>query len=127
MMSDKQTFNTIIEELKYSQETHRIWRDCDQKYRDENPDIGDSEFHDNMVLTYQTRIDFIKSLQTKVQELEAENEMLKVHQPTLNKIKAEGIEEIDGTKVPVYESDVGLTVLLKDLYEYAEKLREGEE
>ena len=52
---------SLIPELCHSQETHRIWRDCGQEHRDANPSIGDKDFHDNMVQTYQTRIDTIVS------------------------------------------------------------------
>ncbi len=56
-----QMLEALIPELAEGQETHRIWRDCDQKYRDSNPSIGDKEFHTNMVKTYQIRIDIIRS------------------------------------------------------------------
>ena len=48
--------NNLLPELEHGKETHRQWRDCDQKYRDENPDIGDKDFHTNLVKVYENRI-----------------------------------------------------------------------
>lgn len=50
----------IIPELEYARETHVQWRDCHQKYRDENPSIGDSAFHKKYVEIYDERIAAIK-------------------------------------------------------------------
>lgn len=51
--------NALIPELEYSRETHIQWRDCDQRYRDENPDIGSAAFHDEQVKIYDERISAI--------------------------------------------------------------------
>ena len=46
----------LLPGLEYSRETHVQWRDCDQRYRDENPSIGDAEFHQTCVDEYDERI-----------------------------------------------------------------------
>ena len=58
----------LLPDLIYSKETHRQWRDCDQKYRDENPDIGDSEFHAKYVDIYDERISAIEEIITFLQK-----------------------------------------------------------
>lgn len=50
----------LLSELEYARQTHVEWRDCDQSYRDANPHIGDSAFHQNCVSIYDERIDAIK-------------------------------------------------------------------
>lgn len=52
--------NSLLPELNYNRETHRQWRDCEQKYRDRNPEIGDSKFHADCVKLYDERIESIK-------------------------------------------------------------------
>ena len=58
----------LLPELNYAKETHRQWRDCDKKYRDENPDIGDSEFHAKYVDIYDERISAIEEAVTFLRE-----------------------------------------------------------
>ena len=58
----------LLPELNYAKETHRQWRDCDKKYRDKNPDIGDSEFHAKYVDIYDERISTIEEAVTFLQE-----------------------------------------------------------
>lgn len=75
-MNDKglticKNLNSLVIELYEGQETHRIWRDCNQKYRDLNPDIGDEKFHAKMVKTYQLRIGTIKSAIIYIQEVQS--------------------------------------------------------
>ena len=50
----------LLPELEFARETHVQWRDCDQSWRDANPSIGDSAFHDGYVTIYDTRISTIK-------------------------------------------------------------------
>lgn len=50
----------LLPELNYAKETHRQWRDCDQKYRLKNPDIGDRDFHAKYVDIYDERISAIE-------------------------------------------------------------------
>ena len=50
----------LLPDLEYSRQTHVIWRDCDQKYRDENPDIGDVDHHKQCIAEYDERITAIK-------------------------------------------------------------------
>ena len=57
----------LLPELDYARETHRQWRDCDQKYRDKNPDIGESEFHAKYVDIYDERISAIEETVTFLQ------------------------------------------------------------
>ncbi|MFB2800450.1 hypothetical protein [Shewanella seohaensis] len=52
--------NELLPELEYSRETHIIWRDCDQKYRDEQPAVGDVKHHKNCIAEYDKRIAVIK-------------------------------------------------------------------
>lgn len=52
--------DALLPDLEYSRETHVQWRDCDQRYRDENPAIGDAEFHAKAVSWYDERIAAIK-------------------------------------------------------------------
>lgn len=60
-MNDLQKrLKALIPGLEYSRETHRQWRDCDQKYRDENPAIGDPDFHQKCIDEYDERISAIK-------------------------------------------------------------------
>ncbi len=59
-MSVVDRLKALLPELEYSRETHVQWRDCHQKYRDENPRIGDSAFHQGCVETYDERIAVIK-------------------------------------------------------------------
>lgn len=49
----------LLSDLEFSRETHRQWRDCDQSYRDQNPDIGDDQFHAQMMNVYDERISVI--------------------------------------------------------------------
>jgi len=51
---------SLIPDLKECQEVHREWRDCDQIHRDNNPNIGDENFHNEMVDTYENRILTVK-------------------------------------------------------------------
>ncbi|MGH8083909.1 MAG: hypothetical protein ACREPV_01355 [Lysobacter sp.] len=46
----------LLPELEFSRGTHVEWRDCDQKYRDQNPRIGDAAFHAQCVRDYDERI-----------------------------------------------------------------------
>ncbi len=46
----------LLPDLLYSKQTHVLWRDCDQKKRDLNPQIGDVEFHAQCVRDYAERI-----------------------------------------------------------------------
>lgn len=50
----------LLPELERGRRTHVDWRDCDQIYRNQNPAIGDSEFHDARVRDYDERIEAIK-------------------------------------------------------------------
>lgn len=50
----------LLPELEYGRGTHVEWRDCDQRYRDENPSIGDKEFHNKLVKIYDNRISTVK-------------------------------------------------------------------
>lgn len=50
----------LLPDLEYAQETHVQWRDCDQRYRDMNPDIGSAEFHAQLVREYNERIEAIR-------------------------------------------------------------------
>ena len=62
-MSEKtllKRLENLIPDLEYGQETHRIWRDCDQKYRDAEPSLGDKDFHIKLVDTYENRILTVK-------------------------------------------------------------------
>lgn len=51
----------LLPELEEGRTTHKLWTECDQKYRDENPDIGDKHFHSNMVAVYGKRISTINN------------------------------------------------------------------
>ena len=57
----------LLPELNYTRETHRQWRDCHKKYRDKNPDIGNSEFHEKYVDIYDERISAIEEAMTFLQ------------------------------------------------------------
>jgi len=46
----------LLPDLEYGRETHVLWRDCHQKYRDQNPHIGDVKHHDRYVEIYGNRI-----------------------------------------------------------------------
>jgi hypothetical protein len=46
----------LLPGLEFSRETHVQWRDCDQLWRDRNPSIGSSQFHDDCVKEYDERI-----------------------------------------------------------------------
>ena len=46
----------LLPSLEYSRETHVIWRDCDQKYRDEQPSVGDKHHHEMCIADYDDRI-----------------------------------------------------------------------
>ena len=50
----------LLPELEDGRETHVQWRDCAQKWRDQNPSIGTSEFHANCVRYYDERIAAVK-------------------------------------------------------------------
>lgn len=50
----------LLPELEYSRETHVQWRDCEDKWRRANPQIGDKAFHAEMVRVYDERISTIK-------------------------------------------------------------------
>ena len=60
----------MLPELEEGRETHRDWRDCDQVYRDRNPDIGDEHFHAQLVNLYDCRISMINAA---IQILEKSN------------------------------------------------------
>jgi len=84
MSTPDTTTNALIErleallpELRYSQETHVLWRDCDQSKRDRNPEIGDPEFHDQCVKVYAERIEAITETMKVLRTLSDENEKLK--------------------------------------------------
>jgi len=81
---------SLIPELVHSQETHRMWRDCDQKHRGANPSIGDKEFHSNMVKTYQVRIDVIMSAIMYI----GENQLIPITEEFIKNINdlVEGVE-----------------------------------
>ena len=55
-----QRLEGLLPELQYSRETHVQWRDCDQSYRDRNPEIGEAEFHARAVQDYDNRICVIR-------------------------------------------------------------------
>ena len=61
----------LLPELEYSRGTHVIWRDCEQKYRDENPDIGDIEHHKQCIADYDERISAIKEAAKVINNLSA--------------------------------------------------------
>lgn len=61
----------LLPELEYSRGTHVIWRDCEQKYRDENPDIGDIEHHKKCIADYDERISAIKEAVKVINNLAA--------------------------------------------------------
>lgn len=52
--------SSLLPGLKFSRRTHVQWRDCDQKFRDENPDIGSSKFHAEAIKEYDERISTIE-------------------------------------------------------------------
>ena len=60
----------ILPDLEHGRETHNIWANCDQKYRDENPDIGDVEFHLAHVRIYDERISLVTEAASKIDSLE---------------------------------------------------------
>jgi len=78
---------SLIPELVYSQETHIVWRDCDQKHRDANPSIGDKDFHRDMVKTYQVRIDVIMSAIMYIGGSQSFSELLKECKPLTKEFK----------------------------------------
>jgi hypothetical protein len=55
---------SLLPHLEFSRKTHVQWRDCDQSWRDMNPSIGDSKFHDDCVKEYDNRIHFIREAVT---------------------------------------------------------------
>lgn len=59
MKSTIKKLEDLLPELRHGRGTHIEWRDCHQKYRDDNPDIGDSEFHAELVRVYDNRIETI--------------------------------------------------------------------
>lgn len=59
----------LLPELEYARETHVQWRDCQQKDRDANPDIGDADFHERMVRTYDVRIETIRKAASLLRRL----------------------------------------------------------
>lgn len=59
----------LAPELSDGRQTHVEWRNCSQKYRDKNPDIGDKEFHHNMVLVYDERIGAITEAMNEIERL----------------------------------------------------------
>lgn len=57
----------LLPELEFGRGTHIQWRDCPQIYREKNPDIGDIEFHQKCVDTYDERIATIKDAITFIE------------------------------------------------------------
>jgi len=69
MIKHAEALEDLLPELEYARETHVQWRDCAQVFRDNNPQIGDSNFHAEMVVTYDKRISTIKEAATKLREV----------------------------------------------------------
>lgn len=65
-----QKLRGLLPKLEYARETHRQWRDCHQSYRDANPDIGDSAFHQQAVDDYDERIRLIKEAADRLEAAE---------------------------------------------------------
>jgi hypothetical protein len=49
----------LLPGLEHSRDTHVQWRDCDQHWRDLNPDIGTKEQHQMHIERYDARISAI--------------------------------------------------------------------
>ena len=56
----RERLENMLEGLEERRETHKQWRDCDQVYRDQNPSIGDSDFHAHCVEEYDEYIDTVQ-------------------------------------------------------------------
>lgn len=56
VLAASQKLAALLPGLEFSRQTHVEWRDCDQSWRDRNPSIGDSAFHDKCVKEYDERI-----------------------------------------------------------------------
>lgn len=61
---------SLLPGLEYSRQTHVLWRDCEQKYRDENPEAGDKEHHIQCIEEYDQRIATIKDAINTITEQE---------------------------------------------------------
>lgn len=101
----------LLPNLEYSRETHVEWRDCHQKYRDENPRIGDAKFHQTCVDDYDERITAINDTIEffyKLEEFEkianlSFDELLKVCKPFTQEEVDDIKKLIDGVEVNLEE------------------------